>query len=318
MNKNRQTNKKHRWLILSLLLMVVIGIIVTVKLTQNKPPTGSTPVDTPPQNEPTITSTPLSGPTISSTPNSPTPQITFSPGSIPDDLTSQMTYEVIQTYPHDPQAFTQGLVIHEGYFYESTGLYGQSSLRKVGIETGEVLQQIDLSLEYFGEGLTIWEDKLIQLTWRENIGFVYDLEDFSIIEQFNYSNEGWGVTHDGTHLIQSDGTATLSFLDPETYQVIETITVTDQGAEVDQLNELEYIQGEVYANIWQTDDIVRIDPQTGTVLGWIDLTGILPEDSMTINTDVLNGIAYDAESNRLFVTGKNWPSVFEIRLVPKP
>ena len=318
MNKNRQTNKQNRWLILSLLLVVVILIIVTGRVNQNKPQTGSIPVNPPPQNEPTNTSIPHSEPTTSSTQEEPTPQITPSPGSIPDVLTSQMTYEVIQTYPHDPQAFTQGLIIHEGFFYESTGLYGQSSLRKVEIESGEVLKQSDLPSEYFGEGLTIWEDALIQLTWRENVGFVVDLEDFSPIEQFSYANEGWGLTHDGTYLIQSDGSATLSFLDPETYQVIERITITDHDAEVDQLNELEYIQGEIYANIWQTDDIVRIDPETGVVLGWIDLKGLLPEESITPSTNVLNGIAYNAESNRLFVTGKNWPLVFEIRLVPKP
>ena len=308
MNKNRQTKNKNRWLILSLLLVVVILIIVTGRVNQNKPPTGSTPVNTPSQNEPTN----------GSTQDDPTPQNAPPPGSILDDLTSNMTYEVIQTYPHDPQAFTQGLIIHEGFFYESTGLYGQSSLRKVEIDTGEVLKQSDLPSEYFGEGLTIWEDALIQLTWRENVGFVYDLQNFLLIFEFNYATEGWGLTHDGSRLIQSDGTATLSFLDPETYQVIETIAVTDQGAEVDQLNELEYIQGEVYANIWQTDKIVRIDPQTGTIRGWIDLAGILPEDSITPSTNVLNGIAYDAETNRLFVTGKNWPSLFEIRLVPKP
>ncbi len=159
---------------------------------------------------------------------------------------------------------------------------------------------------------------MIQLTWRENTGFVYDLEDFSPIEQFSYPNEGWGLTQNGTHLIQSDGTATLSFLDPETYLLIKNITVIDQGTEIDQLNELEYIQGEIYANIWRTDNIVRIDPETGVVLGWIDLSDILPADSVTPTTDVLNGIAYEPESNRLFVTGKNWPIVFEILLVPKP
>jgi glutamine cyclotransferase len=318
MHKNRPTNKNHRWLISSLLLVVVIGAIITVWLIQNKPQNGSTPDNTPSQNELTITSTPTSEPTKVSSQEDPTPQTTPTPGSIPDILTSQMTYEVIQTYPHDSQAFTQGLVIHEGYFYESTGLYGQSSLRKVEINTGRVLQKSELPSEYFAEGLTIWEDKLIQLTWRENTGFVYDLEDFSPITQFNYPNEGWGLTHDGTHLIQSDGTATLSFLDPETYQVTERITVIDQGTEIDHLNELETIQGEIYANIWRTDYIVRIDPKTGIVLGWIDFSGILPEDLMTANTDVLNGIAYEPVSNRLFVTGKNWPTVFEIRLVSKP
>lgn len=234
----------------------------------------------------------------------------------PEPLFTYMTYEVVNTYPHDPQAFTQGLIFHNGYLYESTGLYGESSLRKVALETGEVLQQVDLPSNYFGEGLTLWEDTLLQLTWLEETGYIYDLEDFSELGRFSYATEGWGLTHDGERLIMSDGSATLYFLDPEDFQVIGSVRVTYQGQAIERLNELEYIHGEVYANIWLTDNIVRIDPATGEVTGWIDLRGILPDGLRTPTTDVLNGIAYDPEGDRLFVTGKNWPELYEIRLVP--
>lgn len=236
--------------------------------------------------------------------------------SIPPALTQQMTYEVVNTYPHDPEAFTQGLVYHEGYLYESTGLYGQSSLRKVVLATGQVLQQADLPPNYYGEGLALWEDTLLQLTWLEETGFIYALEDFALLERFSYPTEGWGLTHDGERLIMSDGSTWLFFLDPGTFEITGQVQVTDQGEPVDRINELEYIQGEVFANIWLTDDIVRIDPTTGEVLGWIDLAGILPESLRKPDTDVLNGIAYDPVGNRLFVTGKNWPALYEIRLVP--
>jgi glutaminyl-peptide cyclotransferase len=237
-------------------------------------------------------------------------------GSIPPVITQHMTYEVVNTYPHDLAAFTQGLVYHEGYLYESTGLYGQSSLRKVALDTGVVLQQVDLPPNYFGEGLALWEDTLLQITWLEETGFIYALEDFSLLGQFTYPTEGWGLTHDGERLIMCDGSHRLYFLDPSTFEITGQVEVTDQGRPVERLNELEYIQGEVYANIWLTDDIVRIDPGTGVVLGWIDLAGILPEALRTPDTDVLNGIAYDPVGDRLFVTGKNWPELYEIRLVP--
>jgi len=317
MNKNKQDNKKLRWLILVLPLVILIGVIIAVQITRKNQLFESTSGEPTTHNIPTKTISVQSELTNDATQDISTPKITTSTGSIPEDLSTQMTYEVIQTYPHDPGAFTQGLIIHEGFFYESTGLYGQSSLRKVVIESGEVLQQSDLPSEYFGEGLTIWEDNLVQLTWRENVGFVYDLADFSLKDQFTYSTEGWGLTHNGSDLIKSDGSATLFFLDPETYQITDRITVTYRNDPVNRLNELEFINGEIFANIWQTDNIVRIDPQTGNVLSWIDLAGILAEDSTTANTDVLNGIAYEAETNRLFVTGKNWPFVFEIRLVPQ-
>lgn len=237
-------------------------------------------------------------------------------GSIPMDLSAQMTYEVVNSFPHDPEAFTQGLVYHEGYLYESAGLYGKSSLRKVALETGEVLQRVELPPQVFGEGLTLWEDRLLQLTWREGRGFIHTLEGFAPLGEFTYATEGWGLTHDGVQLIMSDGSHRLYFLDPESYHMIGTVEVFDQDQPVERLNELEFINGEVFANIWQTDWIVRIDPQSGVVLGWIDMAGILPEALITPTTDVLNGIAYDPQGNRLFVTGKNWPLLFQVRLVP--
>ena len=236
--------------------------------------------------------------------------------SLPANLEAQMTYEVLNVYPHDPEAFTQGLIYLDGVLYESTGLYGRSSLRKVALETGEVLQIIDISPEYFAEGLTDWEDTLVQLTWQEETGFVYHQDDFSLLKRFTYPTEGWGLTQDGEKLIMSDGTDRLFFLDPETYQVLESLRVTWEGEPVQRINELEFIQGEVFANIWQTDDIIRINPHSGKVMGWIDMRGILPSESKNQQTDVLNGIAYDPEEDRLFITGKFWPSLFEVRLIP--
>jgi glutamine cyclotransferase len=236
--------------------------------------------------------------------------------SVPSTLAELMTYEVVQAYPHDAGSFTQGLIFEDGIFYESAGLYGESSLRKVALETGEVLQQVDLAGMYFAEGLTDWDDTLIQITWQEHVGFIYDKESFDPVGTFEVATEGWGLTQDGERLIMSDGTATLFFLDPETFAVLDTVTVTDQGQEIVNLNELEWVDGEVFANIWQTDDIVRIDPETGEVVGWIDLSGLLPPEERSPETNVLNGIAYDPEANRLFVTGKLWPRLYEIRLVP--
>lgn len=236
--------------------------------------------------------------------------------SIPLVMEPQMSYEVVNTFPHDPGSFTQGLIFLDGVLYESSGLYGESSLRMVELETGEVQRLVPLSNEVFGEGLTDWDQTLVQLTWREGIGYVYNREDFSLSRQFNYETEGWGLTQDGRNLIMSDGSATLFFLDPETFAVLSTMEVTDEDAPVTMLNELEYIQGEIFANIWQTDSIVRIDPATGEVKGWIDLSGLLPEEERTPTTNVLNGIAYDPEKDRLFVTGKLWPKLYEIRLAP--
>jgi len=222
-------------------------------------------------------------------------------------------YKVVRAYPHDPDAFTQGLLYYDGFLYEGTGLEGKSSVRKVELSTGKVLQKIDLPYNYFGEGLALWKDKLIELTWRSKIGFVYDRASLKLIRTFTYSREGWGITHDGKRLIMSDGSSTLYFWDPETFQEIGHLDVDDRGKAVPELNELEYIHGEIYANIWQADRIARISPQTGHVLGWIDLSGLRSMAGAPA-TDVLNGIAYDAKQNRLFVTGKNWPKLFEIQV----
>ncbi len=234
------------------------------------------------------------------------------------------TYQVVNTYPHDLRAFTQGLIYHDGLLYESTGLRGHSSLRKVELETGKVLKKLSLPNRFFGEGLALWEDKLIQLTWTSNIGFVYNRETFEKLNEFSYPTDGWGITHDGKNLIMSDGSDNLYFLNPETFERIRTIKVKEKTNNgdvfIEKLNELEYINGEIFANIWLTDNIVRISPETGEVLGWIDLTGLIdlkPIPAQGIPQNVLNGIAYDKENNRLFVTGKLWPKLFEIQLLQK-
>jgi glutaminyl-peptide cyclotransferase len=226
-------------------------------------------------------------------------------------------YEVVHTYPHDPGAFTQGLVFVDGVLYESTGLNGHSSLRKVKLETGEVLQRREVDAQYFAEGLTEWRGTLIQITWQTHVGFVYDLATFAPKRTFNYTGEGWGLTHDRTRLIMSDGTSSLRFLDPVTLAETGRVTVTDRGQPVTRLNELEVVNDEIFANVWGTDSVVRIAPATGRVTGWIDFTGLLPSADRTPSTDVLNGIAYDAKGDRLFVTGKQWPKLFEVRLTSK-
>ncbi|WP_165185943.1 glutaminyl-peptide cyclotransferase [Caulobacter soli] len=225
-------------------------------------------------------------------------------------------YQVVRTYPHDPNAFTEGLFLRDGFLYESTGLEGASSIRKIVLETGSVENERSISSQFFGEGIVDWKDKLIELTWKNQVGFVYDLDDFEARGEFSYAGEGWALTRDDKRLIMSDGTARLRFLDPETLKEIGGITVTDQGRPVDQLNELEWVKGEILANIWQTDRIARIDPATGKVTGWIDLTGLLPAQDRA-RADVLNGIAYDAKADRLIVTGKLWPRLYEIKLVAK-
>jgi glutamine cyclotransferase len=225
-------------------------------------------------------------------------------------------YQVVRSYPHDRGAFTQGLFIRNGFFYEGTGQLGQSGIRKVKIETGEVVQARPLAAQYFGEGIVEWQGSIVQLTWQHGIGFVYDAETFSPTKTFTYKGEGWGITHDGTRLIMSDGTAQLRFLDPATLKETGRVTVRDPRGPVEKLNELEFVQGEVLANVWGTDRIARISPSDGRVTGWIDLGGLLPPSDRA-NADVLNGIAYDASADRLFVTGKWWPRVFEIKLVQR-
>ena len=224
-------------------------------------------------------------------------------------------YRIVNVFPHDENAFTQGLLIDDGVLYESTGLNGYSSLRRIDLETGEILQFVALPNEYFGEGITVFDGKIIQLTWLSNKGFVYDKESFDLLQNFSYQTEGWGITTDGSRLIMSDGTSSLYFLDPETFQEIGQVEVHDNGT-VERLNELEYIKGKVYANIWLEDKIAIINPQTGQVEGWINLSGLQNMENQDSNA-VLNGIAYDAATDRLFVTGKLWPQLFEIELIPE-
>ncbi|MGC1248248.1 MAG: glutaminyl-peptide cyclotransferase [Spirulinaceae cyanobacterium] len=223
-------------------------------------------------------------------------------------------YQVVNTYPHDPQAFTQGLFYDQGFLYEGTGLYGQSSLRKVELTTGTVIQKTALPQRYFGEGISLWQDKIVQLTWKSQVGFVYNQETFNKEGEFTYPTEGWGITNDGDRLIMSDGTDNLYFLDPETFKQLGSIKVRYKDKPVRQLNELEYINGEIFANIWTTNFIARISPRTGEVLSLLDLRSLNP-DAGKKGQDVLNGIAYDEEGKRLFVTGKLWPKLYEIELV---
>jgi len=228
-------------------------------------------------------------------------------------------FRVVNTYPHDPQAFTQGLVYHEGFLYEGTGLYGQSSLRKVELKTGRVLQSRLLPQRYFGEGVTLFQNRLYQLTWQNQVGFIYDL-NFNPVGRFTYQTEGWGLTHDGQRLIMSDGSAQLFFLNPRTLRPERTLTVRAGGQPVVRLNELEYIQGRIWANVWMTHRIAIINPQSGSVEAWLDLAGLsMLAQVRNPNPDaVLNGIAYDSRNRRIFVTGKLWPFLFEIETVANP
>jgi glutaminyl-peptide cyclotransferase len=245
--------------------------------------------------------------------------------SVPAQTSSRTTskqtptygYEVVEAYPHDENAFTQGLVYHDGFFYEATGLQGRSSLRKVRLETGEVLQRIDLPYEYFGEGIAIVRDQILELTWKSQVGFVYDLRTFRQLRQFSYPGEGWGLTSNGADVYMSDGTADIRILDAATLREKRRIHVHDGPKPINQLNELEFVEGQIFANIWQTNRIARISPQTGEVVGWIDLSGLLSPMYQLQPGAVLNGIAYDSARKRLFVTGKLWPRLFQIRLIAK-
>jgi glutaminyl-peptide cyclotransferase len=224
-------------------------------------------------------------------------------------------YDIVHTYPHDPTAFTEGLFYLNGYLYESTGLEAHSSIRKVRLETGEVLQKHDVPAQYFGEGIVNWKDHLVGLTWKSHVGFVYDLKTFKPQRQFTYAGEGWALTQDGTQILMSDGTSEIRVLNPQTLLQTQRLQVTLEGKPVENLNELEFVKGEIYANVWQTNWILRIDRHDGHVVGAINMAGLLrPSDIVKGQTDVLNGIAYDAKNDRLFVTGKNWPKLFEIRL----
>ncbi len=245
-------------------------------------------------------------------PGSPSSEPSTSPRP---ELPTQYTYSVAHIYPHDQNAFTEGFVYSDGYLYESTGIYGRSSLTKSSIATGSVLQEVHLPDTYFGEGIAVVNDTIVQLTWQEHTGFVYDKSSFAVLRNFSYTTQGWGLTYNGSCLVMSDGTHTLYFLDPVTFQITGHIQVSDNDVLIDNLNELEYVNGSIYANIWHQQRIAIINPQTGQVEGWVNLAGI--EDSPVLSTeDVLNGIAYDSQSDRLFVTGKDWPDIFEIKLVP--
>ena len=224
-------------------------------------------------------------------------------------------YEVVHAYPHDASAFTEGLFYLNGYLYESTGLEQHSTIRKVRLETGEVIQKLDIPAQYFGEGIVAWHGRLISLTWKSHVGFVFDLNTFKLQRKFHYEGEGWALTRDDHHIIMSDGTSQLRYLDPGTLKQTGKLEVTIEGKPLGNVNELEWVKGEIFANIWQTNWVVRIDPRDGHVVGVINLTGLLKrEDIVSGHTDVLNGIAYDAKNDRLFITGKNWPKLFEIRL----
>lgn len=223
-------------------------------------------------------------------------------------------FRVVAAYPHDPEAFTQGLAFRDGLLYEGTGLYGGSEILEVVLETGEVTRSRTLPPSLFGEGIALMDDKLVQLTWRSRIGLLWDIENFTIVGAFYYQTEGWGITSDGQSLIMSDGSSKLRFLDPETFVVTRSLEVKAEGQPLERLNELEYVEGLIYANVWKTDEIAIISPEDGELVGWIDLAGLLSEEERQ-NVGVLNGIAYDPGSERLFVTGKLWPRIFEIEVV---
>lgn len=252
-------------------------------------------------------------------PSAADPSVTSLDGANAPDTTviTALAYEVIQSYPHDTDAFTQGLSVMGNTIYESTGNYGKSAMRSVTLQTGEVKQTRHLSSTLFGEGLALFDDKIIQLTWKSGVGFIYDRTNFELLRSVSYPGEGWGITYDGDQFVMSDGSATLYFRDKVTFEETRKITVRDNNGHVRHLNELEYVKGEIYANIWQEDRIVRINPINGEVTGWIDLTGLLKPEAARLRADVLNGIAYDGAGDRLFVTGKWWPRLYQIRLIDK-
>jgi len=228
-------------------------------------------------------------------------------------------YEIVNEFPHDEKAFTQGFVFHDGYFYESTGQFGESTLRKTEIETGKVIRKVDLDKKYFGEGMTIYKGKIYQLTWRKKVGFIYDIDSFELERTFDYgkSKEGWGLTHDKQHLIKTDGTERIWFLDPETLVENRYIETYTNKRKAEKLNELEFVKGKIYANIWQQNSILIVNPQNGTIEAIVNLKGLQSKAGQQGEDYVLNGIAYDESTDRLFVTGKNWNKVFEIKLTEK-
>ncbi len=297
---------KKSLVIVSLLIIAILILSgsILVYLNNNNTQDNSSPTPTP---TPTYTSKPTL---------TPTPELTPTPSPTATPTVSNYTYSIINTYPHDINAYTEGLFYADGFLYESTGLNGASSLRRVDLNTGDVLQEVMLPSQYFGEGTTIVNNTIIQLTWQSHIGFIYDKTTFASLGNFSFDTEGWGLTFDGKQLIMSDGTDNLYFLDPITFQRTGQVAVHDGNTSVVNINELEYINGDVYANIWQTNSIAIINPQTGQVIAWIDLTGLPSENNPDPNA-VLNGIAYDQSNNRLFVTGKDWPSLYQIKIVPQ-
>jgi len=223
-------------------------------------------------------------------------------------------YQILNIWPHDSNAFTQGLILVDGKLLESTGQIGSSSLRQVELETGKILKKVNVPMPFFAEGIAVLNGKIYQLTWQHGLGFIYDLRSLERVGDFKYQGEGWGLTTDGTSLIMSDGTNRLRFMDPSSFRVTKTFNVVDGTTPINHLNELEFVQGEIYANIWHDNRIAVIDPQNGRLKAWIDLTGLIPQGELQDEEAVLNGIAYDQASNRLFVTGKLWPRLFEIRV----
>lgn len=316
-------------------LLALAGILLVVSCASSFPPLSVEPVVTVSASSPPTRATLVASPapvTVEPPRNTATPvTVTVEPSRTiapvkttvePADETATPTatvpvckVRVVNTFPHDRSAYTQGLVFESGILYEGTGLHEHSTLRRVDLESGDVLQALSLPPEYFGEGITIWEDRIIQLTWQSRLGFVYDKDSFELLDTFGYPTEGWGITHDGKQLIMSDGTQTLHFWDPDTLVETGSVEVHTSAGPVTRLNELEYIQGMVFANVWQTDFIAVIDPRTGQVTAWIDLQGLLEPEDYAEPVSVLNGIAYDASSERLFVTGKLWPKLFEIELI---
>jgi glutamine cyclotransferase len=235
--------------------------------------------------------------------------------SAPQSTTPVQSYTIVKTYPHSTSSYTEGFLYLDGKFYEGIGRTGQSAVIATDPETGKILQRANMPEEYFGEGIIDWGPYLYQWTWQSHVCFVYNRSTFRLVKKFAYTGEGWGMTRTPKELITSDGTSTLRFRNPETFQETRHVTVKDGPTEISQLNELEYIKGEIYANVWHSDRIARISPKTGQVLAWIDLTGLLPENLKVDAESVLNGIAYDPQRDRLFVTGKQWPAIFEIKIL---
>lgn len=299
--------KKSKTIIIALIVAAVILTVSILAFLNNQIPT----------NDGSSNSSPTPTLTIN-------PSVTATPSATAIEKVTQYSYGIIETYPHNTNAFTEGLIYSDGYLYESTGLLegssgnilAHSSLRQVDLTTGNIVQQTDLPDQYFGEGMTIVNNTIIQLTWQTNIGFIYDKNTFAQIGNFTYPTEGWGLTYNGSQLIMSDGTNNLYFLNPTTFQRVGQVQVHDGATQVVNINELEYVNGDVYANIWLTNKIAIINPQTGQVKAWIDLAG-LPGPANPNPDSVLNGIAYDQQNNRLFVTGKEWPNLYQIKLVPQ-